>query len=290
MTHHWLRAMHLGPQNIVPITAERHLEHAAARRCLIDAGDFERRYELLKGNFLAWEDFCAQWDLRATIDFDHTYDRWAAVILEADRHIMNLLSTGRTYVDQVVRDFTSFGGEGHFAEKAKELMHAAYDRSFDYRFIYELRDRAQHRALPVDGIDGGIRPKAGDSERTLFYASKKRIESDRGKFKKRVLDEAGEKIDLRLLLRGYMTEMSKIHIALRETVEAECLRSRATINLAIKDYVSAQEEDGSSGNKALGLASVVEAEDSICDIVPLLLDWDDVRVKLAATNRFPIKF
>ncbi|WP_448670475.1 hypothetical protein [Pseudoxanthomonas mexicana] len=289
MTEYRLRGMHIGPQNEVPISAKRHAEHARARQCLVDAGDFERRYELLKGNFLAFEDFCAQWDMRSTVNSDYGYELWAGVILEADRHIMNLLSTGRTYADQVVRDFKFFGDEGHFATKATELLNAAHARSFDYRFTYELRNRAQHRALPVDGIDPAIRPKREHHQMALFYTSKQRIIEDRGTFKLSVLDEAPDKVDLRAVLRGYMAEMSGIHIALRAIVDAECAHSREVIERAKNDYADAQEDDDTSGNRAIGLASVAINDDDIIEATPLLLDWDDARVKLAAKNRFPIK-
>lgn len=289
MTEYRLRGMHIGPQIEVPISAERHAEHVRARQCLVDAGDFERRYELLKGNFLAFEDFCTQWDLRSSVNSDYGYELWAGVILEADRHIMNLLSTGRTYVDQVIRDFKIFGGEGHFAAKATELLKAAHGRSFDYRFIYELRNWVQHRALPVDGIDPAIRPKREHNQMALFYTSKQRIIEDRGTFKPSVLEEAPDKVDLRAVLRGYMAEMSGIHIALRAIVNAECAHSREVIERAKSDYVDAQEDDDTSGNRAIGLASVAINDDDIIDAIPLLLDWDDARVKLAAKNRFPIK-
>lgn len=289
MDSYYLRALHIGPQNIIPISLERHTDHVRARHCLIDAGDFERRYELLLGNFLAFEDFCAYWLLRGDIEMDHSYDRWATVILEANRHILNILSSGRTYLDQVVRGFKHFGSEGEFGLRAEELMKTAYDGSKDYRLVNELRNQAQHRALPVDGMESSIRPPADKSQTMMFYCDKAKIAADRGKFKKRVLDESEDKIDLRAVLRSYMTQMSGIHIALRTLVNAECERSRGIVTSAIAEY-SAEQKDKLTSTPGLGLASVIMRDGKIAESVPLLLNWDDTRVKLAEKNRFAVRF
>lgn len=209
--------------------------------------------------------------------------------MDANRHILNLLSSARTYIDQVVRDFELFGSKREFKIRAKMLMKEAYDTSKDYRIVDQLRNRVQHQALPVDGMSSSIGPTADKSETMMFYCEKARIAADQGKFKQRVLDECDDKIDLRALMRGCMTEMSRIHIALRELVNKECERSRGIITSAIAEY-AAEQEDKSSSTSVIGLASVVMRDDKIVESVPLLLNWDDTRVKLASKNRFTLKF
>ena len=54
-----IRGLYYGPQHIIETDAEQHAAHARARHCLIDAGSFERRFELLRGIFKAWQEFCA---------------------------------------------------------------------------------------------------------------------------------------------------------------------------------------------------------------------------------------
>lgn len=62
-----LRGAHIGPQTILEISQDRHVALANARHCLIDAGSFERRYELLMGNFLAFDllPVAPRWQIRA---------------------------------------------------------------------------------------------------------------------------------------------------------------------------------------------------------------------------------
>lgn len=57
---YFLRAAHIGPQTIVEISKARYELLGKARRTLVDAGAFEERYELLLGNFTAFEMFCAE--------------------------------------------------------------------------------------------------------------------------------------------------------------------------------------------------------------------------------------
>jgi len=138
-------------------------------------------------------------------------------------------------------------------------------------------------------MESNIRPPADKSQTMMFYCDKAKIAADRGKFKKRVLDESDDKIDLRAVLRGYMTQMSGIHIALRTLVNAECERSRGIVTSAIAEY-SAEQEGKLTSTPGIGLASVVMRDEKIAESVPLLLNWDDTRVRLAQKNRFAIRF
>jgi len=57
---YFLRGSHIGPQTIVEISGARYELLANARKTLEDAGAFEQRYELLLGNFTAFELLCAE--------------------------------------------------------------------------------------------------------------------------------------------------------------------------------------------------------------------------------------
>lgn len=103
---HYLRRHALDPQVILEIDEARYVRLADARKTLVDAGAFEQRYELLLGNFLAYEMFCAETSLRGSVELDFRYQTWARVISEANRHAVNFLTTTRQYADHVVRDFT----------------------------------------------------------------------------------------------------------------------------------------------------------------------------------------
>lgn len=278
-----LRGAHIGPQTILEISQDRHVALANARHCLIDAGSFERRYELLMGNFLAFEEFCAVAHLRSELRKDWSYETGDALLMEANRHVINLFTSGKTYMDQVARDFKSFGEEGEFSRQAKHLAAAAYDNCLAYRLTCQLRDRSQHRALPVDGQEGG-RGEHG------LYASKDRIVADRGKFKKSILDETPDRVYLRRILREYMREVNGIHLSLRSLVNDHVESSRQTVEAAIADYGQAQQFKGHASATGIGLESCHYHDHSVVEAVPLLLNWDDLRLALARKNSFKLRF
>ncbi|TBV69759.1 hypothetical protein [Pseudoxanthomonas winnipegensis] len=287
MDTYQIRAGWLGPQHAIDISAEDYAAHVRARHCLIDAGSFERRYELLLGNFMAWEEFCAVSQLRFEIDHAIGYEEGDRLIMDANRHALNVFSSGKTYVDQVGRDFDILGPDLGFSAHAKRLIGDAHDRSLEYRLTYQLRNHTQHRALPIDGCDAGT--KSGDKESISFYCSKAKIVEDIGNFKKSVLDEAPDKIDLRKILRGYITQLSGVHIALRAKVRPDVDSSRALFVQSIKTHASAQSDPKKLPKGGVGIEAVHLRDGTQVEAVPLLLKWDDTRKRLAEKNRYPIK-
>jgi hypothetical protein len=71
------------------------------------------RYELMIANFLAFEEFCAVAHLRNKVRMDWGYESGDAVIMEANRHIINVFTSGKAYTDQVVRDFDLLAVKAH---------------------------------------------------------------------------------------------------------------------------------------------------------------------------------
>lgn len=271
----------------VDISAEQHTALVYARQCLIDAGNFERRYELLLGNYLAFEEFCAVAHLRSQIRMDWSYETGDGLIMEANRHVINVLASGKSYVDQVCRDFKGLGAHLDFAAQATTLLGRAFDESLDYRLAYQLRDRAQHRAMPVDGFDGG--PSTREHEDVWFYCSKAKIEADPGKFKPRILKQAPDKMYLRPLLGGYVAQLSRVHVALRELVSGEILTSRTLLTTSIQAYAEAQPPQAQAVHTGIGIESWHVRDGVVLERVPLLLNWDDNRKRLAEKNRFAIR-
>src|SRR5690606_17634423 len=98
----------LGPQFVIEIDEARYNRLASARETLIDAGTFEQHYELLMGNFKAYEMYCAQLSLQASVELDFVYDTWSEILSEANRNANNFEATSKMYADQVGRIFKHF--------------------------------------------------------------------------------------------------------------------------------------------------------------------------------------
>lgn len=280
---YFLRGAHIGPQTILEITDARYELLANARRTLVDAGAFEQRYELLLGNFTAFEMFCAEVSFRGTFEFEFRYEKWAVAISAANRHAINFLTTARLFADHVVRDFRHLALPEPFSDAAKRLLSEAYDSTLGYQFVCELRNHVQHRAVAVHGIEG--RPDGAPwSEATMIYCQKKLILEDRGTFKMRVLDQLEDHIDVLAMFRAYMGAVSRVQLALRKLIHQACIESREAIELAMKDYASAQEEDETVRGRVIGLTAVKGEIGKFSDPVLLILDWDDARVAWGDKN------
>ncbi|MCS4231377.1 hypothetical protein EDF77_1911 [Stenotrophomonas maltophilia] len=278
----WLRREMIGPQVMVSIDANRYTALCQARATFVDAGAFEQRYEILLGNHLGLEQFCAEWSMRRIVEMDHRYETGARIIVEANRHVMNLLSAARAYADHVVRDFGHLALSPPFQAQAEALMREEYDRSLSYRIVCALRNYVQHRSTPVHGLSGRKSPSWAD--RMAVYCHKKKL-IEEGKFKASVLAEMEDETDLKIVAREYMRGVSSVHIELRKRVSEQCHEARRLHEEAINEFVAAQAEP-EEGTPGIGLTVCREVGGHYVDKHPILLEWDNVRLLLAKKNRF----
>lgn len=284
---YFLRRAMSGRQMVIPIEKERYELLAKARQTLIDAGSFEERYELLLGNFAAFELYCAETALRSNLELDFRYEKFASVFSEANRHAINFLATTRQYADQVVRDFKHLELSEPFDVLARRLLNQAHEKALAYRFVYELRNFVQHRATAVHGSKGR---NGNDAwlEGTMLYCQKKHLVADKGKFKQKVLDELDDEIDLLAMFRDYMASVSRVQLPLRKQIKQACIDAREVIQEACVEFSEAQVNEDKRSKPATGLTAVKGEIDAYTDPVTLMLDWDDARVVLAEKNSRPI--
>ncbi|WP_230970799.1 hypothetical protein [Nitrogeniibacter aestuarii] len=271
----------LGPRLTLEITEKRYSELAHAREVLTDASAFEQRYELLLGNFISMELAFTEICLRVKVEPQFRYPEMAETIRQANRHIVNILTAMRGYADQVRQDFKCLDPHRWFSSIAKTELAKVFERSPDYRFMCELRNHVQHKATAIHGFEGAnaasVDPN-GWVEMIKFYASKASLNEDRD-FKTRILDEQPEKIDVRRRARLSVQELGVAHLALRDAVAEPVARARSVFESAIRDYKKHGAES------VIGLCAR-RSGDADAD-VPVLLDWDDVRLQLVEKNDRP---
>lgn len=273
----------LGTHLKMDITEERYYELAHARQILSDASAFEQRYELLLGNFISLELAFTEICLRTMLEPQFRYPEIAENVRQANRHVVNVLTAMRGYADQVGRDFKCLDLSPGFKLVARAELAKVFERSPDYRFMCELRNHVQHKATAIHGFEERD-PTNGDAngwvEVVKFYASKVSLSADEN-FKKRVLDEQPEKIDVRRRARRSVESLGLVHLALREAVGVHVARARSVFESAIREY----KEGGAES--AIGLCAR-RVGDTDSD-VPVLLDWDDVRLQLVEKNDRPAR-
>lgn len=271
----------IGPRVQLSISKKRYEQLSHARQVLSEALAFEQRYELLLGNFISMEIALTEASLRGVIEPRHEYADLAGTLEKANRHVVNLLTTMRGYADQVVQDFKCLSPEVELGLAAKVELSRAYDRSPDYRFICALRNHVQHKAVAIHSFDGNS-DRGCDAnswvEAIRFYVDKNLLQADRG-FKHQVLMEQPDKIDIRHVARRGVYEVGAVHVVLRKMCQDHVHRARQSIESAIREYRDAGAES------TLGLGARLVGNTSAD--VPLLLNWDDVRLQLVVKNRVP---
>lgn len=268
----------LGPHLQLGISRARYDELAHARTVLSDAFTFEQRYELLLGNFIAMELAFTEISLRSKLEPQFGYSDSAAILSGANRHVVNFLTALKSYIDQAPQDFKCLELDPRFGKVVKQELEAAFERSSDYRFIYTLRNHVQHSANPIHGFEGDADPKGDPNawvESVRLNSNRTSLEEDK-EFKKKVLEEQPQKIDVRRRVRQAMNEIGLVHLALRAVTDDHVKRARKAAEAAIKEYL------GAGAESSVGLVATRVGD--IKSDVAVFLDWDDVRVQLAQKN------
>jgi hypothetical protein len=84
------------------------------------------------------------------------WSRVEMTVLNINRHLINFLSAVRMFLDHSETNLKELYGRD--SEKARRFENAcsdAYDNSFSYRFLYKLRNYAQHCGTPLGQVELG---------------------------------------------------------------------------------------------------------------------------------------
>ncbi|MGG0387828.1 hypothetical protein ABEZ76_07575 [Priestia megaterium] len=78
------------------------------------------------------------------------------ILLDINRLLLNFLSACRTFLDHnQTRLNKEFGSESEQMKRFKAACSKEYDNYFSYRFLYKLRNYAQHCGMPVGNVSIG---------------------------------------------------------------------------------------------------------------------------------------
>jgi putative IMPACT (imprinted ancient) family translation regulator len=172
--------------------------------------------------------------------------------------------------------------EAALIQRVKERCSKEYDDNVEYRFMEALRNHVQHRGIPIHLARQHARwTGTGESRLMEFsvdiFALRSEMEDDH-KFKKSVLTEMSERVDLKLATRSYLDSISAIHQFARDIVAPFVTGAREAIENVHERY----EEIYTEG--LVGISAFTMTDGEATSSIPLLLDWDDVRVSLQNRN------
>lgn len=121
----------------------------ASRRLLL----FNSDQQLFQMTYLNYKDFIelvGKYYEEYVEDSAMNWPRMNHMILNINRYILNFLSSFRTFLDHTETNLKRRYGDGtEQVQRFKEACVKEYDSEFAYRFLYRLRNYAQHCGMPI---------------------------------------------------------------------------------------------------------------------------------------------
>ncbi len=145
-----------------------------------------------------------------------------------------------------------------------------------------LRNHVQHSGLAVHVVSHNSQWSGKESEvinetRLSLFSNKDLLEENK-KFHRKILDEMPSSVELLQACREYLEGLGDIHGKAREIINTTAPEARRVFEGLMNSYASVNDGD------TLGLSVMCVHGEEREKIIPIFLDWDDVRLKLVARN------
>ena len=279
MKYHLQPAL-LSPPPALDITGTEYFSLKRSRQVLNAAFSFEENYDLLVGNYLEFETSALSITASSMARQQFEYQEMFELTAEMNRRAVNFLSSARLFVDQLPQRVEQCGGD---RENVKNRLGKEYDECFEFRFMEALRNHVQHSGSAVHSLTIGgkwVPPRERARHEYILEVMTQRrfLEMDKS-FKKSVLKECPEKVDILGATRRYLESLSAVHEFARANLCETIVEARRSFEAAITKYVEF------SNASAVGLTAFASSIHDPSTAVAIFLDWDDVRIKLSRRNR-----
>lgn len=286
--NYFAKQMILGSVSVLPLDKIRFDKLKNARSILMSATALEEKYDLLTSNYLEFEQELLTKITEQLIFQQDSYSDFYDLRSILNRRVVNLLTSTKLYYDQIEKHVrTCLDNEVNLGKEAKKFFSEEYDANVEYRFMEALRNYTQHNGLAIHSLSLPSRWQGEHEGRELInkiqlFSTKEDLMND-GKFKKSVLNEIPEKIELIKSIRVYVGSFSNVHLKIRKLIDSSVTQARMEVEKLIYEYKGVN-----SGNN-IGLYAYSVGSDNPSDPIiekfSIMLNWDDVRVKLQHKNR-----
>ncbi|WP_428409209.1 hypothetical protein [Hyphococcus sp.] len=223
-----------------------------AFKTLNDILELEETFDILVRNLITFEKFCVGVAVEASVKNFMTDYRSSLGMQEANRHLLNLFTAARLYLDQMnSKRKRWFLTTSNSWQKIEQTRTEQYDNVLGYRFLEGLRNYAQHKGVPIHKFNYKANWLYGDDNKNNqaeyfveplgdldIYSSGKIIKSD-------ILLELREYlqdgfIDLRPFIRDYISGLGQIQSVVRDATLGMYEQSSATLSSAIDHWKAGQ--------------------------------------------------
>lgn len=279
--------MILGKTIILPLDEAQFETLKTSQHILTSAKAIEEKYDLLISNFLELEKELLTQVAQQMVFIQNSYNDIHDMISVFNRRVINLLTSTKLYYDQIEKHVrTCQHGCESSGNLAKSYFSEEYDIHQEYRFMEALRNHVQHYGLAVHSLSLPSRWIGEDDRKqminTIRLFSLKDELNKNEKFKKSVFNEIEEKTDLVRAIRVYVGSFSNVHDKIRKLIECNITEARECIQNMINRYKDSNNGDA-IGIYAYSIKSDIPSE-QIVEKFSVILDWDDVRIRLKNKN------
>jgi hypothetical protein len=202
-----------------------------SRESLFQALFIEEKLEIILGNYVEYEMELLHSSANQMLFGNQDWIWFTKDINRISRRIINLHTSLRLYIDQLAHHFSTIYGSTHEnVSKLKSQISKEYDRNLNYRIMSALQNYVQHRSFPIAGCKyvakkiENIPEGEPDKLYTLMpYLKLDDLKADK-KFKQSVAQEMeslGQAIDIKPIIRGYISSIGNIHNWVRKTLKAD---------------------------------------------------------------------
>lgn len=267
----------------IPITQEQFHEAQKSRTALNAAFALEETYDLLISNFLELEQDALCAAASSVVRNIHSYEDLFDVRSNSNRRVVNLLSAARLYLDHAPQHLADCAFDVEASRKLfRQATSEQYDAQFSYRFMEALRNHVQHSGLAVHVVRHasqwtGVEP-ANVLETRLELVTEKKFLQENSKFHKKTLAEMPDSVEIIQASREYLQGLGRVHTQVRAILDQVVPNARRTLQQLIDTY--APRNNGST----LGLSVMQIDGKERKPLLPIFLNWDDVRLKLRTRN------
>ncbi len=267
----------------ITITRSEFVALKEAKHILSAGLDIEQQYEVLLSNY---EDFEKEIMSVATEFMLYVPNDFRQYHARLNKRIINLLTTSLLYKDQVKqRARVIIRNSDEEVYKVETLFTEEYNKHLEYRFMEQLRNHVQHFGFPVDSVtlSGWVEHMHQvnmELPSTIEFGSEKKRLQENPKFKKSVIEELDDTVDLKQMTRKYVECLSEIQASIRTMILEKLNEARGLIEECINRY---RDEIDEQANNVIITAFEEGGEDK--EEVNLLLNWDDLRLELTKRNR-----
>lgn len=279
----------LGSPGIIEISKEQYDGIKSAREALFEVLHLEEVYDIVIENYLEYETELVSSSARWMLFRDQSYSWFQKERSLVSRHIANLLSACRQYLDQCVHNINNiYGKDSAISIDLKKFKSTQYDAVLGYRAMEAIRNYSQHRGFPIhDATYNSTVVERYPNRKILFtltpYIDLEILEKD-GDFKRAVLDELikrGKKVDVKPLIREYIEAIGTIHAYIREVMSKDIDKWDREIENVIESY------KGTFPDTPLAGLAIIEGtdDDHIKESLYMFYEFMEHRKALVNKNR-----